>query len=93
MDVLNETLIRAFQKRHPNSRKPLNNWLDVITRCSFSDFASLRKTFPSADYAVGYNIFNIGGNNYRLISTINYGKQQVLVNFVFTHNEYNRWSP
>ena len=40
---------------------------------------------------VSYTVFNIGGNKTRLIAKINYARQQVAINRVLTHAEYNAW--
>jgi mRNA interferase HigB len=34
-------------------------------------------------------IFNIGGNKYRLITSIHYNRQKVYVRHVLTHAEYD----
>ena len=40
---------------------------------------------------VNYTVFNIGGNKTRLIAKINYDRQQVAIDRVLTHAEYNAW--
>lgn len=50
----------------------------------------LRKTFPSADKVGNYTVFNIGGNNDRLITLIYYPRQLVQVKDVLTHAEYDK---
>ena len=44
------------------------------------------------DYApsTGVLIFNIGGNKYRLIATVDFDERIMVIKSVMTHEEYNR---
>lgn len=44
----------------------------------------------SADYVGGKTVFNIKGNNFRLITTINFTLATVFVQKVLTHAEYSK---
>lgn len=57
---------------------------------TFTNFAHLRATFPSADLVGVFTVFNIGGNNYRLIAVIHYNRSKVYIRHVLTHAEYDR---
>jgi len=46
--------------------------------------------FPKADYVKPRTVFNIGGNKYRLITTVDYGLQSVVIKEALTHEEYDR---
>ena len=50
------------------------------------------KTLPSADAIKGTNLtcFNIGGNNFRLLTLISYERQQVHVHELMTHEQYTK---
>ena len=49
--------------------------------------------YPKAEAVSNFTVFNIKGNKYRLISSINYEKQIIYVKYVLTHAEYDkdRW--
>jgi len=51
----------------------------------------VKETFTSADY-VGNNrfVFNIKGNNYRLIAIIIFASQKVYIRFIGTHKDYDK---
>ena len=49
-----------------------------------------RRDFPHADLTGVCTVFNIKGNDYRLISKIYYPNRTVLVRFVLTHVEYDK---
>lgn len=52
----------------------------------------LRSEFNSVDSVYDYTIFNIGGNNYRLITAIHYNTQYCFVRTIWTHSEYSKRS-
>lgn len=92
MEVVGEAKIAKFAKNHPQSRKPLARFLAVVRSAEWPHFPALEKSFPSTDYApaTGTLIFDIGGNKYRLLATINFERQILLIRDVLTHEEYNR---
>jgi mRNA interferase HigB len=51
-----------------------------------------KETFSTADTGkrTGKVIFDIAGNKYRLIAVVNFERQSVLIDQVFTHEEYDR---
>jgi len=59
----------------------------------FNHLVDLKKTFGSADQVEPHTVFNISGNKYRLIATVDYSLQSVAVECVLTHAEYDegRW--
>jgi mRNA interferase HigB len=64
--------------------------LAEINKSSVNNFAQLRQLFPSADVVNNFTIFNIGGNNYRLIAYIDYQAQIIFIRAVLTHAEYDK---
>jgi mRNA interferase HigB len=52
-----------------------------------------RRDFPHADPVGVFTVFNIGGNNFRLIAAIKYRWQVVYVRHILTHAEYakDKW--
>jgi mRNA interferase HigB len=52
--------------------------------------ADVRRTFSSADAVSKWTVFNIKGNQYRLIAEINYLSGRLYVRHVLTHSEYDR---
>ncbi len=91
MEIINETELHSFAEKHSNARKPLANWVVVTNAAAWKSFAEVRETFRSADYVKEQVVFDIGGNNHRLISSIDYSAQRVYVLEVMRHSEYDRW--
>ena len=66
--------------------------MHILSKKAFEAFLEVKQAFNSADYVAPYLIFNIGGNNFRVISVIHFNRQKVYVREVFTHAEYERWN-
>ena len=91
MRVLGEAVVARFEQKHPASRRPLQRFLEIARAAGWPHFPALRQTFAAADYsASGKIIFDIGGNKYRLLATVSFEKQIVLIERVLTHQEYSR---
>jgi mRNA interferase HigB len=98
MRVISRQKIIEFTKLHGSSLSALDAWYRIIKRNNFSSFQDLRGTFPSADKVVLENgsnltVFNIAGNNLRLIAAIHYQSQILYIRHILTHAEYdkNKW--
>lgn len=91
MEIINESELHSFARKHSNARKSLANWAAITKAATWKSFAEVRKTFRSADYVKEQVVFDVGGNNYRLIGSIDYSAQRIYVLEVMTHAEYDRW--
>ena len=65
-------------------------WFAQTSASDWESFNDLRNTFPAADLVGNCTVFNIAGNNYRLIARVFYGSHKVYVLKVMTHVEYDR---
>jgi mRNA interferase HigB len=71
---------------------PLDTRFRIAKKAQWNSLAEIRQTFPSADAVEGYTVFNIKGNEYRLITRINYRTGRIFIRRVLTHAEYDRGS-
>lgn len=90
MHIISHRALREFRERYPDSKMPLARWYKIIERSEFYNFALLRVAFPSVDLVGEWVIFNIGGNKYRLITSIHFNRGKVYIRYVLTHREYDR---
>lgn len=90
MHVIAKLALIAFWTRHPDAAGSLQAWYRTMESEAFADFNDLRATFASADYVDGLTVFDIGGNKYRLITSIHYNRHKVFIRAVLTHTEYDR---
>jgi mRNA interferase HigB len=78
---------------HSEAEPSLARWYRLAKRQNFSSLGELRQTFPSADQVGKLTVFNIGGNNIRLIAAIHYNRKKIYIRAVLTHAEHDehRW--
>ena len=81
-----------FWEKHTDAKEPLRAWLKAAEKAKWKHLADVRTTFNSADVVGIYTVFNIKGNDYRLVTAIHYNRQKVYIRLVFTHPEYDRWA-
>ena len=91
MWVFTKRTLREFWERHPNSEASLRAWYEEAQRASWDTPVDVRESCAYARI-IGNNrvIFNIKGNNYRLVVRIDYPFKKVYVRFIGTHAEYDR---
>lgn len=93
MHVISKKPLLAFIKKHPTAREPVLAWHKLMEACKAKDFTELKQTFKTADYVPEkFTVFDVGGNNYRIVTVVIYGIQTVYVRFVGTHSGYDKWS-
>jgi mRNA interferase HigB len=95
MRLIKRTTLREYARRFPKAATPLDDWARLALSAAWENLVDTRKTFPHADQVKvksgrTVTVFNVCGNNFRLITAIHYDRRKVFVlNFV-THAEYSR---
>ncbi|TGK58175.1 type II toxin-antitoxin system HigB family toxin [Leptospira wolffii] len=90
MHIISWKKISDFVDKYPNSGSSLKSWYKIVQNTDFKDFNELRRVFKSADQVGKFTVFNISGNNFRLISAIHYNRKKVFIRHVLTHSEYDK---
>jgi mRNA interferase HigB len=90
MHVISRKALRQFWEQHPDSETALVRWFRIIQHTEFRSFSELREVFPSADRVDDWIVFNIGGNKYRLITSIHFNRGKVTIRYVLAHAEYDK---
>ncbi len=90
MVIIARASIEAFIRKNPLSVSSLNDWYSKTKKADWSNLNEVKQVFPSCDY-VGSDryVFNIGGNNYRLIAMIHFTRRTLYIRGIFTHAEYD----
>jgi len=90
MVIISWVLLREFIKNHPTAAEPLNRWYDIVDMADWSNLADIKATFNNVDY-VGNDryVFNIKGNEFRLVAMIHFNHRTVYIRFIDGHTEYD----
>ena len=95
MHIIKPRTIREYERRHPDARASLEEWLLKVKAARWDNLSDLRQTFAHADPVVlqggeTVTVFNIAGNKYRLITTVRYRLKTVFTLMFLTHAEYSK---
>lgn len=65
-------------------------WLDIVTRAEWHNPEDVKASYPKASILkAGRVVFNIKGNDYRLIARVQYQASVLAIRFFGTHAEYD----
>ena len=89
MRVIAKRTLREFWLRYPDAEDPLLAWYREVEKEDWSNPAQVKQKYGNASFVGNRVVFNIKGNDYRLVVWINYPGRIVYVRFVGTHKEYD----
>jgi mRNA interferase HigB len=89
MRIISERSLREYWQQHANAESSMREFIKVVKQFNWTSFVDVREVFASADYHNGFVIFNVGGNNFRIIGIIEYRIHIVFISSVLSHSEYN----
>ena len=90
MHVISRKALRAFWVVHPDAERPLRHWFKNADAAVWQSFADVRAVYAKADQVGQFTVFNVGGNAYRMITRVEYHRQEVYIRWVLTHAEYDK---
>lgn len=83
--------LRDFWKTHPPAESPLRSWYALASRADWGAPADIKAAYRNASFIANNRVvFNIKGNDYRLVVAVHYNRGMMFVRFVGTHREYDR---
>jgi mRNA interferase HigB len=72
-------------------RKLLRTWLQETEDATWRSPSEIRNCNRTADLLPGNRVdFNVGGNDYRIVSVVDYLQQVVIIRWVRYHKDYDR---
>ena len=82
---------RAGHKGIKAARSQCQAWLDIVGRAQWRNPEDVKASYPKASILkAGRVVFNIKGNDYRLIARVQYQAGILAVRFFGTHAEYDQ---
>ena len=90
MRIIAKRTLREFWERHPDSEGPLLSWYREVAQEDWDTPARVKEKYRNASIIGDKRVvFNIKGNDYRLVVKLNYAYRVVYVRFIGTHTEYD----
>lgn len=91
MHVVTYKRIKKFSEKHADAENSLHFWYHTIRSKIWNNINDLRQGFNTVDYVGSHRfVFNIKGNDYRLVAVISFYAKKVYIRFIGTHPEYDR---
>jgi len=83
--------LKDFWLKHADATESLSVWYTVASRSNWSSPSDVKSAYRSASFVAGNRvIFNIKGNDYRLVVAMHYNRQIAYIRFVGTHRQYDQ---
>lgn len=91
MRIITEEPLKLYIEKHPDTKTALQNWLKTVKEAQWENFSDVKKSFNSVDNVGNQHyVFNIRGNNHRLVVVIKFTIKWVYIRFIGTHAEYDK---
>ena len=84
-------MLKEFIDKHPQSKSSLEAWWNEAKAANWQNSQQIKEQYAIASF-VGNNrvVFNIKGNDFRLVVAVAYRFGALYIKFVGTHEEYNK---
>lgn len=90
MRVFAKKILREFWEKKSDFEHQLKTWHKEASKANWTSPSEIKSEYTKASILkTGRVIFNICGNEYRLIVEINYKRQWVFIRFIGTHEDYD----
>jgi mRNA interferase HigB len=93
MHLISISYLQAESSQYPDVKSQVASWYAVVKSAKWQNLEDVRKIYKDAEAVGNFTVFNIKGNDYRLIVGIDYEDQTVYYKYFLTHAEYDkdRW--
>ena len=91
MKIIGKRDIEKYMTRHANAATSLKCWVQKAEQSTWKTPSEIKADFASASFLSGNRVvFNIGGNNFRLVVIAVYVQGMLVVDWIGTHAEYDK---
>jgi len=89
--VLVKKTIQYYIKKYPKAETQLMIWYTEFSRQKFTNFNELKTVYVNASIVNNNRVvFNIKGNDFRLVISINFSQAASYIIWFGTHKEYDK---
>jgi mRNA interferase HigB len=91
MRIIALRALREFWKKRPDAEVPLRSWYAIASRADWRTPADIKAAYRSASFIANNRVvFNIKGNDYRLIAAVHCNRRMMFIRYVGTHRDYDK---
>ena len=95
MRIIKVSFLEDAAQKHPKARKWIESWCEIAKTVEWKNIVEVRASYPSADtvqVGSGHNVvvFNVCGNDFRLVTAIHYNRNIIFTLRFMTHAEYSK---
>lgn len=89
--IIAKKMLREFWEKHEEAEQYLKTWYDTAKHSKWKNPNDVKNTYANVSILKNSRaVFNIKGNEYRLVAKFNFEKSWVFIRFVGTHTEYDK---
>ena len=90
MKIISIKVLRDFWEFNPNAEQHLKSWFDEVKQANWTQPSDIKEKYRGASILKNKRVvFNIKGNDYRLIVSVAYKFDAVYIKFIGTHKQYD----
>ena len=91
MKILVKKTILHYTEKYPIAKMQLLIWYNEFTKYTFRNFNELKRVYGNASIVNNERVvFNIKGNDFRLVVSINFSQTACYVIWFGTHTDYDK---
>ena len=91
MRIIALRTLRDFWEKYPAAQVPLRSWHALASRADWRTPADVKAVYRNASFIANNRIvFNVKGNDVRLVVVVHYNRGMMFIRFVGTHRDYDR---
>lgn len=91
MNVIVKRAVLFYIAKYPKAKTPLLAWHNEFSKQKFKTFNELKAVYGNASIVSNNRvIFNIKGNEYRLVVSVNFAQTAAYIIWFGTHKEYDK---
>jgi mRNA interferase HigB len=89
--IVAKRTLKEFWKKHPASKSYLQTWYETTRKAEWKAPEDIKSFYSTVSILKNSRVvFNIKGNNYRLVVKIHYTKSWIFIRFIGTHEQYDK---
>ncbi|MEA3640854.1 MAG: type II toxin-antitoxin system HigB family toxin [Lamprobacter sp.] len=90
MRIIAISHLKAFWEQYPDAEQPLLAWTEEVKKAAWRSPSDIKEKYRNASILKNRRVvFNIKGNDYRLVVAIAYRHGAIYVKFIGTHRQYD----